>query len=147
MGTDHVEAINRVKHRYFRAVDAKDADALRRCFTADATLDYGPGSAPTVDAMVAGYGDVARDPDGGLLVLDAHLGLHPEIELVSDREATGTWVLQFRRVDRAAGTEMVLLGDYRDEYVLDGDAWKIRSCVFRSTWGRITPLPPGTVFM
>ncbi len=147
MSTEHIESIKRVKQRYFAAVDAKDADALRECFTSDATLDYGPGSAPTVDEMVADYPQLPREADGSVSVLDSHLGVHAEIDLVSDTEAVGTWALQFRRVDRTAGTEMVLYGDYRDQYVLDGDSWKIRSCIFRTRWGRIAPLPPGTIFI
>ena len=40
---EQIEAIKALKHRYFRACDAKDPDTFRACFIADgADIDYGP---------------------------------------------------------------------------------------------------------
>jgi len=146
MSTDHVEAIKRLKHRYFHSVDSKDAVELRGCFVAGAHLDYGPGGPSSADAMAAAY-EIAPDADRNVANIDTHLGLHPEIDLVGEAEAKGSWVLQFRRIDRVANTEMVMIGSYDDRYALVDGEWKIASCIFRSTWARIAPLPDGTVFI
>ena len=97
--------------------------------------------------MAVAYEEAAPDADRSVANIDTHLGLHPEIDLVGEAEATGSWVLQFRRIDRAANTEMVMIGSYDDRYALVDGEWKIASCIFRSTWARIAPLPEGTVFI
>ena len=58
---EDIEAIKNLKHRYFRACDAKDADTLRSCFVAaGARLDYGPlGRFDDADQLAAVFRRIA----------------------------------------------------------------------------------------
>ena len=40
---EDIEAIKRLKHRYWRCLDFKRWEELAECFTPDATADYGDG--------------------------------------------------------------------------------------------------------
>lgn len=139
-----VAAIEAVKHRYFRACDAKDPLAFRSCFVATGSvLDYGELGRTDADGMAAVFERIAleRDPgDGRHVVLDMHHGVHPDIQVVDDDHATGAWTLRFRQVDLAQGTERVLSGEYADEYRREDGAWKIASCVFHAQWSITRPL-------
>ena len=42
-----LEAIKRLKYRYFRCLDLKRWDELKECFVEDATSAYGGGERPT----------------------------------------------------------------------------------------------------
>ncbi|SCB95439.1 SnoaL-like domain-containing protein [Gordonia sp. v-85] len=77
---DHVAAIERLKYRYWRASDAKDADAFRGCFIlAGARIDYGPmGTFDDADALTDIFRRVALHKlDGRFAILDMHHGMHP----------------------------------------------------------------------
>src|SRR5882724_405621 len=41
---EDIEAIKRLKHRYWRCLDLKLWDEMAGCFTPDATVDYGGGT-------------------------------------------------------------------------------------------------------
>lgn len=138
-----IEAIKALKHRYFRACDTKDPATLRSCFAAGARLDYGPlGRFDDADAMAAVFERIAlHTVDGKPAVLDMHHGLHPDITVDGER-ARGRWTLKFRQVNLVKQTELVLTGEYDDEYVYvpaDG-AWKITASRFRPLWTITRPL-------
>ena len=52
--TEDIEAIKRLKHKYFRCLDCKLWDELAECFTEDATTSYTDGkySFRGVDAII-----------------------------------------------------------------------------------------------
>ena len=153
MGTDErltaleqIEAIKNLKHRYFRACDAKDADTFRSCFvTHGADIDYGPlggfRGPDAADRLAAVFRRIAlHTVDGKPAVLDMHHGLHPEITLTGDGRATGQWTLKFRQLNMIERTEKVLTGEYDDGYILEDGQWKIARCHFRQLWSITRPL-------
>ncbi|WP_418058322.1 nuclear transport factor 2 family protein [Pimelobacter simplex] len=139
-----VAAIEAVKHRYFRACDAKDPAAFRSCFVATGSaLDYGDLGRTDADGMAAVFAKIApeRDPqDGRHVILDMHHGVHPDITVLDADHATGSWTLRFRQVDLTQGVERVLSGEYADEYRREDGAWKIATCTFRAQWSITRPL-------
>ncbi|NEW36934.1 nuclear transport factor 2 family protein, partial [Nocardia cyriacigeorgica] len=55
-----VESIKALKHRYFRACDAKDPKGFRDCFIASGSaLDYGELGAFDADGMAAIFESIA----------------------------------------------------------------------------------------
>ncbi|WP_300681891.1 nuclear transport factor 2 family protein [Nocardioides sp.] len=142
-----IEAIRQLKHRYLRACDLKEPDTFRECFVAHgATVDYGPriGRFEDADGIAAVFAKIALERvDGELVIFDMHHGLHPDIEVESDTRATGRWTLRFRQVDRRAGTERVSAIEYDDTYVVEDGRWRIQTCLVRTLWTLVTPLPEG----
>lgn len=142
---DHVAAIERLKYRYWRASDAKDADAFRGCFVrTGARIDYGPmGSFDDADALTDIFRRVAlHKVDDRFAILDMHHGMHPDITLTSDTTATGRWSLRFRQVNLLDRTETVMVGEYDDEYVVEDGKWKIAASKLTERWRLRQPLPP-----
>lgn len=139
-----LEEIKMLKHRYFRACDAKDPKAMRACFVArGADLDYGPalGTFDDADPLIDVYTRIALEQvDGQYVVLDMHHGLHPSIRLTGPESATGAWTLRFRQVDVRARIERVSALDYDDAYVREDGEWKISRSHVNVLWSIERPL-------
>ncbi|MEO8815308.1 MAG: nuclear transport factor 2 family protein [Mycobacterium sp.] len=143
---EQIEAIKRLKYRYFRSCDAKDPETFRSCFIAGgADIDYGPlggfSGPDQADQIADVFRRIALHTVGGKpAVVDMHHGLHPEIILIEPDRATGCWTLKFRQVNLVEHTERVLTGEYDDEYVIEDGVWKIARCHFRQLWSITRPL-------
>ncbi len=140
---DQIEAIKRLKHRYWRACDAKDPVTFRASFIkSGARIDYGLlGSFDDADALTETFCQVALlTVDGSYVIFDMHHGLHPDITLTSDTTATGRWTLQFRQINLLDWTETIMTGDYDDTYVVEEGEWKMSACIFTERWSLRRPL-------
>ncbi|NLU63728.1 nuclear transport factor 2 family protein [Rhodococcus sp. HNM0563] len=139
-----LEQIKMLKHRYFRACDAKDPEAMRACFIArGADIYYGPalGSFDDADGLVDIYSRIAlQRVDDRYVILDMHHGMHPSIQLTGPTTATGAWTLRFRQVDLNARTERVTALDYDDDYVVENGEWKVARCHVKVLWSIERPL-------
>ena len=88
---DDVEAIKRLKARYFRTMDTKDWAGMRTVFADDVVVDTtesGGGAIAGADAFMAFLEETLRD------VITVHHGHMPEIELTSETTATGIWAME-----------------------------------------------------
>jgi uncharacterized protein (TIGR02246 family) len=120
---DDVEAIKRLKARYFRTMDTKDWSGMRQVFADDVMMDTSEAG-----------GNVITGADEFLAFLEpalsaavtVHQGHMPEIELTSATTATGIWALQdlIRWPD---GTEMTGYGHYHETYEKTDGAWRIKT--------------------
>lgn len=140
---EQIEAIKALKHRYFRACDAKDPDTVRSCFiTTGADIDYDVlGRFDDADQLVELYRRVALyRVDGKPVIFDMHHGMHPDITLTAACAATGRWTLKFRQVNLIERTERLLTGEYDDDYVIEDGTWKMARCHFRQLWSITRPL-------
>ncbi|MEV6063265.1 nuclear transport factor 2 family protein [Nocardia asteroides] len=144
--TAAIESITALKHRYFRACDAKDPQGFRDCFVAEGSaLDYGELGAMDADGMAALFAKIAlHKVDGKHAILDMHHGVHPDITVREDGTASGRWTLRFRQVNLVERTETVATGEYSDEYRLEDGRWKIATCVFDRQWAITRPLDDAT---
>jgi hypothetical protein len=136
---EDLEAIKRLKHRYWRCLDTKRWEDLAECFTADATADYGEGRYRFAgrDAIMDFLRRSLGRETGSLGV---HHGGHPEIELTGPASARGSWSL-YNYLFNAAAQRNVLIGAYyQDEYVKGADGWRIRhtgyTYLFHEEWNR-----------
>lgn len=137
-----IEAVKALKHRYFRACDAKDPARFRECFvTAGSVLDYGELGVSDADGMAAVFESIAlRQVEGKHVVLDMHHGLHPDITVHADGTASGRWTLQFRQVNLLDHTDSLSTGEYDDSYVVEDGRWKIAVSRFRRIWSITRPV-------
>jgi len=125
------EAIRRLKHAYFRCVDTANLDELRTLLHEDVVMHFVGGSYENVVRGREQYLEVVA----GLVtpqMVAQHTGHHPEIDLLSEIEATGTWYLHghFWRLwdmHHVSGTAF-----YRDRYVKQDGRWLIRESRYES---------------
>jgi len=135
---EDVEAIKRLKHKYFRCLDLKLWDDLAECFTEDATTSYTDGkySLSGVEAIVR----FLKKGLGSTAVLSMHQGHQPEIDITGDTTAKGIWTSEAGLIitDRNVSTREVNI--YHDEYVKIGGQWKIKHTgykrLFEEAWDR-----------
>ena len=131
-----IEAIKRVKYKYFRCLDSKLWDELAECFTEDATTNYRDGKwvCQGVDQIVQFLKRLRYTR------LSVHQGHHPEIEVTSDTSAKGVWSFNDYVIDSQANTSLRGAGFYYDEYVKVNGEWKIKltgyTRTFEETWDR-----------
>ncbi|MFK7976437.1 MAG: nuclear transport factor 2 family protein [Halioglobus sp.] len=115
-----IEAIKRLKARYFRAMDTQQWDELRACFTEDLEADF--RDAP---------GMLSHGRDNYLAELKPilehsttiHHGHMPEIVLLGANEATGVWAMD----DIVILPDMTLQGwgHYHERYRREAGEWRI----------------------
>jgi bile-acid 7alpha-dehydratase len=130
-----IEAIKRLKYKYFRCLDLKLWDEMRECFTEDATSAYSSGT-----FSFEGREQILRfliDAMDRPTVLSAHHGHHPEIEITSATTAVGVWALADVFIDLQAGVTVRGAAFYRDEYVKVDGQWKIKSTGYERTFEEI----------
>jgi uncharacterized protein (TIGR02246 family) len=123
MNMDEIEAIRRLKARYFRTMDTKDWDGMREVFTDDVLMDMtdaGGGIARGADEFMASLRELL---DGTITVHQGHM---PEIDLTSETTATGTWALN-DIVIWPNGTRLDGYGHYHETYEKRADGWRIKS--------------------
>ena len=127
--TEDIEAIKRLKHKYFRCLDSKLWDELAQCFTEDATTSYTDGkySFRGVEAIIG----FLKKGLGADTVVSMHQGHQPEIDIISETTARGIWTSEAGLIimDRNVSTREVNF--YHDEYVKVGGQWKIKHTGYR----------------
>jgi hypothetical protein len=133
---DHVQAlwdieqIKRLKARYFRLQDQDRWDEWGELFTEDCEVvhphDVDPvtrGRAAIVERTSTIVGGAGNDT-----LRRAHRGTNPDIEILDERTARGTWALHCIVTfgDEADPRYTVIYGYYHDEYRKDPDGqWRI----------------------
>ena len=123
---EDVQAITRLKHRYFRLLDQQVWNELRDSFTDDIETHYENGH-----YRFSGVDDVMgflSESLGGLRAsgrYGLHLGHHPEIELLGAHDARGRWTLHAVSVDPRSGRLGRQESFYADEYRRVNGEWKI----------------------
>jgi SnoaL-like protein len=123
-----IEAIKRLKARYFRCMDTKDWDGFQAVFAADAALDT-TGEAPGSE-IVRGREEIRRFVEGAVGdVVTVHHGHMPEIEITSPTTARGVWamqdLLQWPEDSPLGMKSMTAFGHYTETYELVDGEWLI----------------------
>ena len=133
-----IEAIKQLKYRYFRCIDTKAWKELEDCFSEDARCAYDGGK-----YAFEGRDRIMQFLEGAMgrpSMITLHQVHHPEIELAGDGTATGIWYLEDRVIDTE--NHFVLQGAafYRDEYVKQEGAWRIRVTGYERTFEEVGDL-------
>lgn len=88
---DDIEAIRRLKARYFRCIDTKDWDGLRAILCDDVDIDVHADSGRRYTGADAFVTSVSRNLAGATSVHHGHM---PEIDILGVDEATGVWAME-----------------------------------------------------
>lgn len=132
-----IEAIKRLKYAYLRCLDQKNWDELATLLTEDAVARYSAGkySYDGRDAIV----EWLRDAMGAETFHSSHRCTHPEIELVSDTEATAVWALDDTVVETAHDVTIRGAAFYTDRYRKVDGRWLIAETGYKRTYEEIQP--------
>ena len=120
-----IEQIKGLKARYFRAIDRKEWDAFGDVFAYDAVLEV-----PEVDMVTNGRDAIVAFVSGALEgARTVHHGHMPEIVLISDDRAHGTWAMfdyvEWPSADSGDRVGLQGFGHYLEEYVKEDGQWRI----------------------
>jgi uncharacterized protein (TIGR02246 family) len=136
---EDVEAIKRLKYKYWRCLDTKCWDEMAECFTEDATVSYGSGAYRFAgrDAIVAFLAKALGRASGSHGV---HHGHHPEIERTSPTTARGRWSLYNYLFNAGEERGVREAAYYEDEYVKRDGCWLLQhtgyTYLFHEEWSR-----------
>ena len=120
---EDIEAIKKLKAKYWRCVDRKLWDEMNQVFTEEATADYGPKSKLKGRQAIVQF---LKSSLGADTVITSHVGQRPEIELTSESTATGMWWLNDYIVMQP-NTRRRGYAFYEDEYVKEDGQWKMKT--------------------
>jgi SnoaL-like domain len=116
-----VEAIKKLKARYFRTMDTKEWSDMRQVFTNDAVVDTSASGGQIftgADEFLAFLQPLLQD------AITVHHGHMPEIEITSSSTARGIWALQ-DLIIWPDGTRLQGYGHYHETYKMVENDWKI----------------------
>jgi uncharacterized protein (TIGR02246 family) len=120
---DDFEAIRQLKARYFRTMDTKDWNGMRRVFTDDAVIDTSEAGGSTItgaDAFMIFLEQTLAD------AVTVHQGHMPEITMTSPTTASGIWALN-DIVIFPNGVRLDGYGHYHESYERVDGEWRIAS--------------------
>lgn len=120
---EDIEAIRRLKARYFNACDRQDPETAGACFAeGEVFIDMGHiGVFKRREEFAALY----RAAGCHEYILDAHHGANAEIDIVGPDQARGTWALGYRNINTKDRTVTFLSVLYHDEYACIAGEWRI----------------------
>jgi hypothetical protein len=120
-----IEAIRRVKHAYFRCIDTHNMQEIAELFHDDVLVHFVGG---TYEWKLEGKKQYVESISKSFhkRSIGHHNAHHPEIQILSDTEATGIWYLadDMWILDAKFSTTGTAL--YFDRYLKVNGAWKIR---------------------
>ena len=119
---EDIEAINKLKARYWYCIERKLWDDLRDLFAEDSIAYLG-------DRALKGKENVVKHLMERLnLGTNLHRGHSPMIEITSDTTAVGKWdCYAYMTFGAQALQGFENWGSYEDEYVKEEGKWKIKS--------------------
>lgn len=128
-----IEDIRNLKARYFRCVDSKDWAGFKAVFAPDASFDV---SDDLPGGVLVGLEKITETVSTSLAgCVTVHHGHCPEIEITSERTATGIWAMEdmLRWSENSARPNQTLhgYGHYLETYEKIDGRWLIRTSRLR----------------
>jgi len=120
---EDIEALKKLKAKYWRCIDKKLWDEIVDCFVEDAAADYGPNMQFQGRKAIVQF---LKDSLGRDSIITAHNGHNAEIEITSDTTARGIWALNDQVVIQP-NTRRRGWGHYEDEYIKEKGKWEIKN--------------------
>jgi len=125
-----MEAVRQLKHAYFRCIDTANFAELATLFHEDVSVDFVGG---TYEWKLEGRDEYLESIQKSFTsqAVGHHNGHHPEIQMLSETEATGIWYLTDNMWILSGNFFTTGTAIYWDRYVkLDG-RWVIKDTKYR----------------
>jgi len=122
-----IDAIDKLKARYWHCIDNKMWQEVVHCFAEDAVADYPNGTFRGREAIAKSFKDTSSP--GPV----AHVGHRLGIETISDITARGSWQAEVSMTDPNTASTVRFHTAYEDEYVKDKGQWVIQNSKMRLT--------------
>ena len=120
-----IEEIKDLKYKYIRFMVHSQWDELEVLLTEDCRSEYSDGKYSFPDRNTL-MGFLRKSHDGHEKPFVSFWQVsQPEIELLSDTEATGIWCMRHATVDTNSNQEIRQFAWYHDRYRKEEDRWKI----------------------
>jgi hypothetical protein len=128
---EDIESLKQLKYHYWRHLDLKQWDLLAQLFAADATVCYSSGKYEFkgVEQIMRFLSESLGEARGSVTI---HHGHHPEIELLSETTARGTWALYNYMFNVKENRGIRIGAYYEDTYVKLSGAWKFQHIGYRT---------------
>jgi uncharacterized protein (TIGR02246 family) len=120
---DDIEAIRRLKARYFRTMDTKDWTGMRQVFADDVVIDTSEAGGSIVEGADEFMAFLQETLAGTVTVHQGHM---PEIDVASPTRATGIWALN-DIVIWPSGMRLDGYGHYHETYEKIAGEWRIKT--------------------
>jgi hypothetical protein len=120
-----MEAIRQLKHAYFRCIDTANFEELATLFHEDVTVHFIGGN---YEWKLEGRDEYVSSVKKAFTrqAIGHHNGHQPEIQILSQTEATGIWYLADKMWILNAKYFTTGTAIYWDRYVKTTDGWKIK---------------------
>jgi hypothetical protein len=135
-----IDAIETLKHRYWRAVDRQDPATVEACLAPDVIVDF--DSLPSCETRAA-FMHIIRQAAAQPASFGMHHGQNPIITLTGADTAEGVWDVFYYGIDASSGTLTQLAGAYTDTYRRHRGAWLIATTTMRITSLHVQQGGPG----
>lgn len=120
---EDIEAIKRLKARYFRTMDTKEGEGMRRVFADDVVMDTSEAGGGVIEGADAFLDFLRPTLEGAVTV---HHGRMPEIEVLGPSAAEGVWAME-DHIIFPDGTRLRGFGHYHETYTKVDGQWRIRT--------------------
>ena len=136
-----IEKIKQLKARYLRGLDTNDWEVFAGSMSEDCTGRYNSGklSFDKRDDIV----DFMRENLSGDKVITLHQGHQPEIEILDEDNARGSWYLQDIVIHLEAGVRIYGSAIYEDQYRKENGEWKIAATGYQRVFEAMEPIGEG----
>jgi hypothetical protein len=135
-----IEAIKRIKHAYFRCIDTANIKELAEIMDENVTAVLVGGTYAITLQGRDQYLEMVANSFHSEFVGE-HNGHHPEIDILSDTEAQGTWYLTDVAMNLRDKITTIGSAIYRDKYVKVGGKWKIKHTAYERIYEMIQDVP------
>ncbi len=120
---EEIQAIRRLKARYWRSLDYRRFDELGQCFAEDGMIDV-----PENNFTLRGPQQISEVMPQALAgMVTVHQGHNEDIAITGPGTATGRWTLHDILYHSATGVKSVGWGFYEDDFVKVDGEWKIKT--------------------
>ena len=119
-----IEAVKRVKNAYFRCIDTANLDELRELLHPNVHAKLVGGTYSIEFNTREEYVEMVANSFHSQFI-GQHNGHHPEIDILSETEATGTWYLTDIAIDWKRGDKTTGSSLYTDKYLKTDGKWQI----------------------
>ena len=135
-----MEAIRQLKYAYFRCVDTCNLEELATLFHEDVTVRFVGGN---YEWKLQGRADYVKNIGKSFTkeAVGQHNAHHPEIQMLSDTEATALWYLAdnmwiLNHNVKTHGTAL-----YRDRYLKVDGRWVVKHQSYERVYERVERIP------